>query len=233
MYERIDEARKFAEEADVLWKQIGLNPNATSLVFALIAWSNGEYERAKAYYCEMRDRYGIVGQKSQRASAISALGLLEMEEGHLSKAQTYLEEALATACELGDKPKITFRLIELGNLFYLLGKTVKFKQNLREAILLASNISLDNKSITLAALLDSAAIQKNVSFMNLLGAIYSFEKEHERQIRGHHKRFSYKQFEAYARELFGDAAFESAFAEGQKMTLDEALDLVLKTVEEM
>jgi predicted ATPase/class 3 adenylate cyclase len=233
IYERMDEARKYAEEANVIWKQVGIYPNATFLVFALLAWSNGEYERAKAYYTEMCDHYRVVGEKSQRTSAISALGLLEMEQGHLSQAQTFLEEALAATRELGYKPQIMYRLTELGNLFYLLGKTVEFKQYVREGILLTSHFSAVNKSIGLAVLLDSAAIQKHASFMNLLGTIYSFEKERERQIRLHHKRFSYKQFEAHARELFGDAAFESAFAEGQKMNLDDALDLVLKTVEEM
>ena len=39
--------------------------------------------------------------------------------------------------------------------------------------------------------------------------------------------------EAHARKVLGDAAFEVAFAEGQKMSLDEGLDLALKTVEEM
>ena len=39
--------------------------------------------------------------------------------------------------------------------------------------------------------------------------------------------------EAHARKALGDAAFESAFAEGQKISLDDALALALKTVEEM
>jgi tetratricopeptide (TPR) repeat protein len=232
-YDRIDEARKYAEEAAVIWEQIGLNPNDTSLVFALIAWSNGEYELAKRYYIETLDRCEVLGEKSQRPSALSALGLLEMEEGNLSRAQTYLEEALATTRELEFKPQIVYRLIELGNLLYLLGKTEEFKRNVREGILLASAFSAVNKSMALISSLNSTALRKRESSMYLLGAIYEFEKEHERQIRMFHKRFSYEEYETHARELFGEAAFESAFAEGQKMSLEEALDLALKTVEEM
>jgi hypothetical protein len=41
------------------------------------------------------------------------------------------------------------------------------------------------------------------------------------------------QAEAQARETLDEAAFESEFVEGQKMSLDEALDFALKTVEEM
>jgi len=231
--DRIDEARKYAEEADVLWKRIGLNPNSTSLVFALIAWSKGEYELAKSYYMEMRDYFGVLGEKFQRAGVVSALGLLEMAKGNLSQAQAYLEETLATARELDYKPFIAQRLIALGNLFYVLGKPKQFKENLQEGILLASRINRYSKSNVLMSVLNYTAIQKHESSMNLFGAMYTFEKEHERQIRMFHKPFSYKQFEANARELFGDAAFEAAFAEGQKMSLDEALDLALKTVEEM
>jgi len=231
--DRIDEARKYAEEANTLWKQIGLNINSTSLVFALIAWSNGEYELAKSYYIEMRDDLGVLGEKSQRSGVVSALGLLAIEEGNLHQAQTHLEEALATARELDYRPFIAQRLIELGNLFYVLGKQKQFKQNLQEGILLASRINRYSKSSVLISVLNSAAIQKHEIFMNLLGAIHEFEKEHERQIRMFHKRFSYKQYEAKARDLFGDAAFESAFAEGQKLSLAEALNLALKTVEEM
>jgi predicted ATPase/class 3 adenylate cyclase len=231
--DRIDEARKYAEEADVLWKQIGLTPNSTSLVFALIAWSNGEYELAKSYYMEMRDYFGVLGEKSQRAGVVSALGLLEMEAGNLSQAQAYLEEALAAARELDYKPFIAQRLIALGNLFYVLGSPKQFKENLQEGILLASRINRYSKSNVLISVLNSTAIQIHKSSMNLMGAIHGFEKEHERQIRMFHKRFSYQQYETHARELFGDTAFESAFAEGQKMSLDEALDLALKMVEEM
>jgi hypothetical protein len=38
---------------------------------------------------------------------------------------------------------------------------------------------------------------------------------------------------AYVREVLGDEVYEAAFAEGQEMSLDEGLDLVLKTVEEI
>ena len=39
--------------------------------------------------------------------------------------------------------------------------------------------------------------------------------------------------EAHTRKVLGDAVFESAFAEGQKLSLDDALDLASKMVEEM
>lgn len=53
------------------------------------------------------------------------------------------------------------------------------------------------------------------------------------ELRIAHKAFLFDQAVSQARERFGDATFESAFVERQKMSLDEALDLALKIVEEI
>lgn len=232
-YGRMDEARKCAEEADMLWKEIGSNVNSTSLVYALIAWSNGDYARARSYYAGMRERFDLLGEKNMRSTLTASLGLLAMEEGNLIHAQEYLEEALTSARDLENKPYIAYWLVELGNLFYLQGNIDKYKQNLRESILLASSLTKYPKINLLVSILNSVAIQRYVDAARLLGAVRGFERENERPIRIHQKHLSYELFTAHAREAFGDAVFESAFAEGEKMSLDAALDLALKMVEEM
>ena len=75
-------------------------------------------------------------------------------------------------------------------------------------------------------------IQKLEISVYMLGALDNSQKDGENPIAPLNKRY-YNHAEVHAREKLGDAAFESAFAEGQKMSLDEALDLALKTVEEM
>jgi hypothetical protein len=87
-YNRIDEATKYAEEADLLWKQIGTHVNSASITYALIAWSNGEYERARSYYVDMRDRFGWQGEKHLRSGTIACLGKLALEQGDLAQAQS-------------------------------------------------------------------------------------------------------------------------------------------------
>ena len=168
-----------------------------------------------------------------RSTLTASLGLLAMEEGNLIHAQEYLEEALTSARDLENKPYIAYWLVELGNLFYLQGNIDKYKQNLRESILLASSLTKYPKINLLVSILNSVAIQRYVDAARLLGAVRGFERENERPIRIHQKHLSYELFTAHAREAFGDAVFESAFAEGEKMSLDAALDLALKMVEEM
>ena len=230
---RMDEARKFAEEADLMWKQIGVHINSASVTFALLAWSNGDYERARAYYEEMRDRLGWQGEKHQRAGTIACLGKLAMEQGDLTQALFHLEQALATLREIDFKSAIALRLAELGNLHHLKGDTGKFKQLTKESISMKSLLNEYAKSSLLISLLDSKAIQTHPIFVRLLGTFFSFENNYERPLRIMHKVFLFDQAVLQARERFGNAVFESEFAEGQKMTLDEALDLALKATENM
>jgi hypothetical protein len=84
--------------------------------------------------------------------------------------------------------------------------------------------------------------------MTILGALYLPKPDRSAQILGtleYSKRKDpnleqdpfisryYGRAEVHARKNLGHEAFEIAFAEGQKLSLDEALDLAMKTVEEI
>ena len=69
-------------------------------------------------------------------------------------------------------------------------------------------------------------------FAQVLGAFENYKQEDHWPLKPVDKRYC-RRAEAHARRVHGDAAFESAFADGQKMSLDEAFDLALKTVEEL
>ena len=66
----------------------------------------------------------------------------------------------------------------------------------------------------------------------LLGVIRNPERKSDFPRTSVEKRYCILA-EAHAREVLDTAAFDSIFAEGQRMSLDEGLDLALKTVEEM
>jgi hypothetical protein len=65
-----------------------------------------------------------------------------------------------------------------------------------------------------------------------LGALDTFEKESTRPISPLLKR-NYDRAEKYTHGVLGNAMFEMRFAEGQKMSLDEGLDVAQKIIEEM
>jgi non-specific serine/threonine protein kinase len=230
---RIEEGMKYAKEADALYKQLGYKANPTSQAFGITAWLNGDYEKARSYFGELQERLSLLGEKNIRASVISSfLGRLTLEQGNVEQAQAYFEEGLATARELQDERLTVFRLGELSTVFYLQGNINKYKQYLRDGSLAAKELSSNTKRDFLVSVLDSIHIYNPGSAAHLLGAIYVFERDSEEPISPLTKRY-YSLAEADARESLGNAAFEFTFEEGQKMSLDQALDLVWTIVQDL
>jgi len=229
---RLYETMKYANEADKLYKQIGSGLNRTSDAFATIAWLNGDYEKAISYYEEMRERYVLLGEKSWRTAVTGELGRVTLEKGDLDQAQAYFEEALATAHELQDQHQLALRLADMGNISYLKGNMNQYKQNLKEGLYIVKTLIPYIKiKFLLTALVTLYSSMPRAS-VHILGVLHSAEGDNELMIPPLEKRH-YDRAEAYARETLGDTAFESAFEEGRKMSLDEGLDLALKIVEEM
>jgi tetratricopeptide (TPR) repeat protein len=230
---QVDEAKTYAEESDRLYKQIGSgNTSLNPLLFAEIAWNNGDFQTARSLYLELEERFRLLGARVFRAKCLGKLGLLAMEEGDLNSARGYLEEGLSLEKEIGSKSLVAIYLVELGNLFYLQGDFEQFKQKVREGFALQSHFHDSNKTFMLMAVLGSLYFQKPGVATRLLGTINNHEKRIDRVPTPIDRRYCLRA-EAHARQILDNAAFESDFAEGQKMSLNEALALALSTVEEM
>lgn len=230
---RVDEARKAAEESDSLYALIGSeNSSINPLLFADIAWSNGDYKEANAIYLEQEKRFSWLGENGFRSICIGRLGLLAMEQGDLHQAQKYLEEALILEREKGWKPWIAYYLTELSNLFYRQRNIEQFKHNFRVSLSLRDYFLNKHKVLILMTILGSLYFQKPEISARLLGVIYPYSEPEDAPYTPVENRYR-SRAEAYARNVLGNARFQSAFAEGQKMSLDKGLDLALKTVEEI
>jgi len=228
-----DEARKRAEESNSLYEQIGYqSPNANSFMFARIAWIEGNTQRARSLHMEMLERSSLLGDRVYRSTCLTNLGLITAEEGDLNGARAYLEDALTLSREGGHKPFIAESLLHLGNLFYLQGNLEAFKQNVREAFSLRNHFIEAVKVFMLATILKSLYLQKPEISARLLGIIDNSEKEHDILLGPIAKRV-FTPTENHTRKSLSHATFESAFAEGQRMSLDEALDIALQAVEEI
>jgi tetratricopeptide (TPR) repeat protein len=230
---QMDDAKKHVEESEKLYKQLGTeNISNNPFLLANMAWSNGDIQTARSLYTELENRFRLLGAKGFRASCIGNLGRLAMDEGNLDQARAYLEEALSIQREIGSKPGIAFYLIELGNLLYSQGNLEAFKQNFRECLSLKTYFREYHKTSILRTILGSLYFQRPESSVRLLGVIDKHENEFDLPRTPVEKRYC-RRAEVHACKILGNAIFASAFAEGQKMSLDEALDLAWKTVEEM
>jgi predicted ATPase/class 3 adenylate cyclase len=232
IFNRVYEAQKYTEELDMLLQKIGTNRSSTSQLFAQIAMLNSDYQEAKAFYIEAQTRFGLLGERNQRSSVMEDLGLLEMEQGNLDQAQIYLQEALTTAREIEKKASIASRLVKLGITVYLQGKLVEGKQYFRECIPLAKGLRSFRKINILILTVNYIPFTKVEAVVHILGAIEQSQRKNERPINPLRKGY-YDHVMTRALNTLGEVAFQSAFAEGQKMSLEEALDLALRTVEEM
>jgi predicted ATPase/transcriptional regulator with XRE-family HTH domain len=230
---QVDNAREHAEEADRLYKEIGpQNPRTSSFLFAEIAWSNGDYQKAKLLYTKLLEHFSLLKERYWTAKCLTQLGLIAIDEGDLNAGQIYLEEALVCARELGMKALIAYRLNHLSTVFYLRGNVEQFKQKFKDSLSLRDCFTKFDKAYILVTILDTLSFQEPESSAQLLGCINCYEKEFYYPFTPVEKRYC-DRAEARARETRGNAVFESAFVKGQKMSLDEGLDLALKTVEEM
>jgi predicted ATPase/class 3 adenylate cyclase/tetratricopeptide (TPR) repeat protein len=231
-FNHLDETKLLADEAKFLFKQIGSNINELGFLFGSMAWLEGDYQNARFVYMEMQERFGLSGEKNFGMMATEMLGCLAFEEGKFNQAQIYFEKSLATAREIKDKAATVWQLAELGNTCFAEGNVKEYQHNYRESFLLAKDVSLIAKRELLLIALDSIHSQEPEVLACLLGAIHNYVSISARPIGPIMKR-SYDRVEAHVRSVLEDIKFEAAFTEGQKLSLDEALDLILKIVDEM
>jgi tetratricopeptide (TPR) repeat protein len=179
-----------------------------------------------------------LGERWTRSLCIECLGLLLIEADDIAQAEIYLEEALSLAREIEAEFVVARRLALLSILLYLQGNMEKSKQNFRESISLIKDLHPYLRVFFLETLFISPYFQVPENSVLLLGALSSCLAKFDIPMDSLYTleflfRPYYVRAEARARESLGEVAFETAFAEGQKLSLDEALDLALKTVEEM
>lgn len=232
MSNNLDEAIKYAKEADGLFEEMGSKQSLTSNLFAEIAWTNGAYQEARSYYLEIEKRYNLLGERNLRSMMLGNLGRLAIEQGDLGEAQAYSEQALTIARELDNTDEIAMRMAELGIGCYLQGNFKKCRQYFSESISMIRRFGtyLPKRHI-LFLMVNHFERKELVKTAYILGALDSSRSECARPITPLNLRY-YRRAETRARHALGDEGFASAFTEGQKMSLDEALDLALKTVEE-
>jgi tetratricopeptide (TPR) repeat protein len=233
--EQVEEAKKHFKEAQKVIKELGSisEPfDSIQIGLAEIEWLKGNRQRAIAMIRGAQTRLQLIGDKITSSYCLQKLGLLSIEEEDLEQAQIYLEEALSIAQNVGLEYSIAEHLMLLSALFYLQGDKEKSKQLFRKSIPLAKNLSPTAKIDLLAFLFISPYFETSENGVILLGTLDVSQKKFHRRLNPLTQRYP-DQARAHACNSLGKEAVESALAEGRKMSLEEALDLALKTMEEI
>jgi len=229
---KLDESMNNAREADVISKQVGISFNTHLRVLASHAWLEGDYLQAENLLLQMCDQLNLLGEINNRSAVLLDLGELSMEQGHLEKAKEYIDEGMNIWGENIPPGRYARGLLLSSRLYNLHGDEKKYKQLLKESINLYKTTL--NRSYYKYALLDTLdpfhMFEPEITAA-ILGAIHGSEKDPFLIPMDPLLRRHYERAETHLRETLGKEAFESEFAMGQNLSLEEGLDLILKSLE--
>jgi predicted ATPase/DNA-binding SARP family transcriptional activator len=191
-----------------------------------IAYHEGDYERAQAYFEESVAAAWQVDPPAQSvmAFALNGLGNIAQDRGDSAEARSFYEQSLVAWRALGRRDGIICALANLGHMAHNQADDAQAETWLHEGLSLAAE-TLDRRHIAY--------------ILRGLGAVAGTLGQAERAARlfGHAEALieaiayafsaadvaQYERDVAVARAQLDEAAFASAWAEGRAMALDEAI----------
>jgi class 3 adenylate cyclase/tetratricopeptide (TPR) repeat protein len=223
-------ARQHLEEGLALARAAGDRPGQALALnnLGLVAWNQGEYAAAQALYEASLALRRALGDRWGISASLTNLGLLAEIQGDHVAARHLLESSLALDREMGDKPGIAISLINLGNVAWnqgdyaaaralyqeslLLGREMGDKRGIVETLIGLAGVAAGSSDMPGATRLASSAENLRVSIHLVLGPV---------------EELIYGQAVSAARAALGDDAFDTTWAEGRAMMLEDAIALAL------
>jgi predicted ATPase/class 3 adenylate cyclase len=195
---------------------------------AAVAVYRGDFAAAQAFYEESLALFRQMGDKSSVARILSEQGFVITVQGNYALARERLEEALLLSREIHDKAQIAASLCGLG-----LVDVAEHKDEAREHFMDSLRLRQETgeklrQTSNLIGMAGLALQEGDPGFAaRLLGAVESVLKtldaEMEPELKPLHARTL-----AAAREQLDEAAFQSAWEEGMKWPLDDAVNKALE-----
>jgi adenylate cyclase len=222
-------AQSLYKESLTLGREMGDKAGiATSLNnLGIVARSQGDAVAARALYDESLSLRREMGDKAGIAASLNNLGLVARSQSDAVAARALLEESLALCKEMDDKSMMAYALLGLG----LVG-LAENKPEARKHILHSLRLRLETgeqaqQTFSLVGVAGLALSEGNATqAAQWLGAVESelmaLSAAMEIEVMHFHT-----QTLAAAREQLGEVAFQSAWEEGAKWSLEEAVKKAL------
>ncbi|MSP12305.1 MAG: adenylate/guanylate cyclase domain-containing protein [Chloroflexi bacterium] len=227
-------ARAIYEQGVAGLQQIGDRAWAAALNARLgrLDREEGDYPSAYRHFSQRLEIGREMHSSLHILQMLLELGHVALRQGAYSTASAHFMEGLALARELGDKGFISWFTGRCGELAWLEGN------QRRAAALYAESLELARgreKHFTITHLLRSVAgmaIAQGAAAraVQLCAAAAANKTAYVDQLVAF--PINYEQDLATARAQLGDAAFEAAWAAGQAMTLEQAIDSALEEVQD-
>jgi predicted ATPase len=218
------------ERSLVLYRELddkrGIANSLTGLANAVFEQDNNQrgvqlLEESLALRRELQDKWGI-------ALSLNNLGTIAYKEGDYERARVFYEESLILRQELEDKQGLAISLNNLGALAYLQGDYERAKSLTAES--LTTFQSLGDRAGTahcLEGLAQSLVAEGQLQgAARLLGAATAVRQAANAPVPPHY-RADYEAIVASVRDPLGETAYSAHLAQGQRMSLDEAVAYAL------
>jgi tetratricopeptide (TPR) repeat protein len=189
----------------------------------------GNYDRSLQLLERSLKLYQDLNKPDDAAYVIEFLGDLAYVEGDFMRARELIEQSVALQRGMEDKIRLCYALSDLGRVLIHFGEIDNSEALFKEAMSIQQKLGKAHLS-TSVMFMDFAflahARYQSLRAVRLLGAWESLCKNTGYRIEGI-ERPDYDRILASLRAQLDESTFESAWAEGAALTLEQAVELAL------
>jgi len=231
------EAERVLQEVEWLYEEIDSSNglNRVRNVRVQIFFARGNLDQAKAEAKLFIEYCVRVGERNGRGEAVVVMGLIAEAENDLSNAVEYEEQALELAREMKVPALIAFSLFLIGLFKYQQGDIEAARQHVREGLEFVRRGEVGEwRFAYICCYLGGFFVEKRPRIaVQILAHSESMRQLFPTPRDPIFDKPYFERFISSARAKLSEAEFMSAWKTGLKMTTDEAIELAVKTVEEM
>jgi tetratricopeptide (TPR) repeat protein len=220
-------ARGFYEESLLLWRTLGDQDHIAFVLnnLSLLYTQMGDYTTARAVGEEALSINRRLGNRDSIAFNLGTLGILAMEQRDWQAAYSLLDECVTLFREIGNRYGVANNLVNLGRAAHHQGDGAAARRSLTECLVLCRE--LQSKSIVEWAFSNLAAVSVAEGRMQQAACLFG-AAEVLREIMGASTPPNDEGDISAARTALGEEAFAAAWAEGRKMTMEEAIEFAIR-----
>jgi class 3 adenylate cyclase/predicted ATPase len=224
-------ARKLFEEGLASYREIGDKRGTTIALNNLgnIFYLEDDYQTARKYYQEALTLARESGDRYTMSLALSSLGITAFQQGKFAEANGYYQESLVVNKQLGDKVGLSLLYCYLGLLALAQSQTstarASFQEGLRISHQSEIKLYLGYNLIGMACVFVAEGLPAQAA--KILGAATVYAQEIGFKLETELQR-PYDNALVSAKESLDEAAFQTAWEEGQTMKMEQVVQFALE-----
>lgn len=197
------------------------------------AWHRGQYERAEQALAESSALYRSLGHRTLMASEL-AHGLVIALRGRLEEGAAEVEQSIAAAYEAGDLIDLAYALGHRAAIARYAGHHDLARHHYRDALRLAVDMGqVWLVQWAIAGLASSeyfgadVSVQRLAASVQLLARAVVLARESGIVLAPRERQYHAEDLD-HLRCRLGEQAYRAAFARGERLSLDEAVEIALR-----